>query len=239
LPLTKFSVNVRIYCKKMPFLQNWYKKNKMGEFSGVFNIETPLFCDNIKSRKQDYKMTEVKANLEECSNYLIQLFYKTGQKYSCSRTKIGKLLSIVAFVYALKDKKIFDETIYKYDGCGTAINELKTYIDRDVYIQFDYSDNQEYICDEFLDAVEIPEKHQKTDSISAEVAETIIKVFRKFGSYSACDLGQCINPIVNYDGVAELDGAINLSKICSLNKNDFEKCQTCEQEYCALIEFLF
>ena len=33
-------------------------------------------------------------------DYLISLFYKTNKKYSCSRTKIGKLLSILEFKYA-------------------------------------------------------------------------------------------------------------------------------------------
>jgi hypothetical protein len=61
-----------------------------------------------------YPMEKMHANLRECMNYLIQLFYKTDKRYSCTRSKISKLLSILAFKYAVYSIQLFDEKIFRY-----------------------------------------------------------------------------------------------------------------------------
>lgn len=38
------------------------------------------------------EMKNINVSLKSAANYFIQLFYKTGCKYSCTQTKIGKLL---------------------------------------------------------------------------------------------------------------------------------------------------
>ena len=97
--------------------------------------ERSFKCD--KTWAGSIKMTELHADLKEIANYFIELFKATGSKYSCSRTKLSKLISIVAFVYAKKDEKLFDEKIYKYktdsvdEFCGTGIQELIFLIGRD------------------------------------------------------------------------------------------------------------
>ena len=88
-------------------------------------------------------MEKMNVNLEQAANYLIQLFYKTGKKYSCTRTKIGKLLSIVAFSYARKNSLCFNEKIFKYDECGTIINELEAHVDREIYLKCDYDNGKQ------------------------------------------------------------------------------------------------
>lgn len=155
-------------------------------------------------------MKELHVNLAYATRYLVQLFYQTGQKYSCTRTKIGKLLSIVAFAYARKGEQVFDEKIYKYDGCGTAIKELLSIIeDRDVYLRFNYQDDQKFITDNLSVVI--------SEYITTDVQQTIEFVFRKFGSYSAKQLGECINVLVEQEHLLCDDDSINLSKIHLLN----------------------
>lgn len=208
-------------------------ENMRGCVVGV-DIKSPQQSKKKSSCKKDYKMTELHTNLRETANYLIQLFYATGQRYSCSRTKLGKLLSIVAFIYALKDEELFDESIYRYDGCGTAINELKSYFDRDIYIQFGYEDNQEFIGEDFDFSIVPKEKYTEITSIELSLRENIERVFRNFGSYKASELGKCINPIVNHPNVTTED-EVNLCSIQSLCRADFSDVEN----YKELIEFLF
>lgn len=78
------------------------------------------------------KMQNSNLRLKEITYYLIQQFYKTGEKYSCTQTKLGKLLSILAFKYARNGQKLFDTPIYKYPPrCGTLIKAL-TFIPKDI-----------------------------------------------------------------------------------------------------------
>ena len=94
------------------------------------------------------KMVNQIENLEVASKYLLEYFKKTGEKYSCSRTKIGKLLSIVAFVYARKDVRIFKEEIHKYNDCGTSIDELRSFVPLNLYRNSTYLDNKVSISDD-------------------------------------------------------------------------------------------
>ena len=187
---------------------------------------TCLNCKGMKNRG---------ISLKQSANYMIQLFYKTEQKYSCTRTKIGKLLSIIAFVYARKGERIFNEIIYKYDDCGTAINELKAEIDRDVYIQSKYNDDKRSINDILEKEIVIPEKYLEIDDLPDDVIREIEKVFCEFGAYSAYELGQLINPIVNYKDICGLCNEIDLTRFAELKYSDFK----IQQEYDKLVKFLF
>ena len=168
------------------------------------------------------KMENLNVNLEQAANYLIRMFYQTGQKYSCTRTKIGKLLSIVAFVYAKKDRRIFNETIYKYGDCGTTINELTATVDRDVYLQCEYQNDGNYINDQFDASALIPDKHKNISSIEKDVAIVLENVFRHFGSYSAYELGQFICPIIEASNMILENNVVNLPQLCKLEYKDFE-----------------
>ncbi len=234
MSLTNFDFSVTIICKKIPILEKEEKnKNMRGCVVGI-NFKSPQQSRIKYSCKQDYKMKELHANLKETANYLIQLFYATGQKYSCSRTKLGKLLSIVAFIYALEDEELFDESIYRYDGCGTAINELKSYFDRDIYIQFGYEDDQEFIEEDFDFNIVPKEKYTEITTIEQSLRANIERVFRNFGSYKASELGKCINPIVNHAEVTKED-EVNLCAIHSLCRADFLDVE----DHKELIDFLF
>lgn len=175
---------------------------------------------------RNIEMLSAEANLIEAANYLIQLFYRTNQQYSCSQTKIGKLLSIAAFVCARQNRQLLNESIYKYDGCGTTIYELRFVIDRDVYIRSSYSDQETIIKDEALVPLDdvrlsIPIKYLKTASLSKDVMTIIEDVFKHFGAYSAYSIGKQLNVLVNYPNVTKINDEIDLNRINELKYSDF------------------
>lgn len=180
-------------------------------------------------------MEEMNVNLIHAANYLIQMFFKTGKKYSCTRTKIGKMLTLVAFGYAQDNKQLFSEPIYKYDGCGTAIRKIMDTYDRDIYVQCGDNDNQKCIDDKFNDEF-IDLNYDDYATLDDDVKKRIEEVFRKFGAYSSSRLGECITLIINCPGVTEADGTINLSKICGLKRSDI---QNKPSETITVINYLF
>lgn len=192
--------------------------------------ESCFFCSNTK----DNIMVELKVNLEQATNYLIQLFYKTGKKYSCARSKLGKLLTVVSFVYARNGKRLFNESICKYDNCGTAINALKDYLDREVYIRNEYYDCLDAIEEDFDETVAIPKMYSDIEKVPDDVKDEIEKVFRKFGAYSAYDIGCLIISVINLDGVIKADEEIDLEKIHNLQISDYK-----ELEQNELLKYLF
>ncbi len=230
--MTKFYINVTISCKNSLDLQQVYRNKNMGGYAGVSDKMSPLQCETLKSYTRNYKMKELHANLTEAANYLIECFNATGQIYSCSRTKIGKLLSIVAFLYAKNDTALFDETIYKYDGCGTTIEELKSFIDRDVYIKLLYADDRNPIDISFSARTHLDKL--SNINLSSEVKRDIELVFTRFGAFIPSDLGQCINPIVKYIESTNNEG-LDLSKIQTFSIDTFKEISADRE----LIEFLY
>ena len=163
-------------------------------------------------------MIEINVYIEECANYLIQFFYKTEKRYSCTRTKIGKLLSILAFKYAAKDELLFLEEIYRYPNCGTAIKELRCEVERDVYINYPYEDGKKRIHKREVKAnVDILRMCSDTSLLKPEIKEDIEDVFFNFGAYSPSDLSDVLNPIVEYEGICNSEGIIDLEKIILLH----------------------
>ena len=217
------------------FLSCIIKKVIMNLFSGnkiimmevdaeVSKILESLQCSVHSICYKKNVMIERKINLPQATYYLVGLFYQTGQKYSCTRVKIGKLLSIVAFLYARKDELLFDEKIYKYSGCGTTIKEINYFLDRDIYICHTCNDRSSSIDFGELNAeASIPEKYQKTDLVPDDVKATIKEVFFHFGAYSALELGNCLNAILSYcevsaDDEISLDAFAKLEQICPSDK---------------------
>jgi len=155
-------------------------------------------------------------NLEVASKYLLEFFKITDEKYSCSRTKIGKLLSIVAFVYARKDVRIFKEEIHKYNDCGTSIDELRSFVPLNLYRNSTYSDNNASISDD----LSIDNTTDEYSILSNDLRKTIKDVFMRFGAYLPLNLGKSINTIVEYPGVTSDDGIINLDAIKNIDVNN-------------------
>lgn len=197
------------------------------------------YCSKCGAKLIENKDNERYVNLIEAANYLILLFYKTDKEYSCSRTKLAKLLSIIAFKYALQDKKIFREEIYKYYDCGTNIIEIMNNYTRDIYMCFDYKDNTNPISDTLKDESSLDKNildRYPIKSLNDEFKEIVEEVFFKFGAYSTSQLGECIVPIVNQKNIVGKDNEINLFAIKNLSLDDFRHIQSHERK---LIEYLF
>ena len=179
-----------------------------------------LHSENEGVHTKAKQMKELKVNLKEATNYLIQLFFKTNQKFSCTRTKVGKLLSIVAFKYAFQDTRIFDEIIYRYPpNCGTLIKDLMLFIPRDVYIRdvsLGDNDSCNIISEGFSCCIDIPAQYKDVGTIPGEVKDEIEKVFKLFGAYPASDLGSLLNPIVE-QVVVEPSDKIELEKLKNIS----------------------
>ena len=163
---------------------------------------------------------EMNVKLSFAANYLIKLFYYTGKRYTCTRTKLGKLLSIAAFAYARAGKKLFEETIYKYHDCGTGISGLQLY-DRDIYTQEQYYDDSEKISTNSIDfSLVIPDVYVPED-LPKDVKGVLTDVFCEFGSFPALQLGEYINSFLK-DIIDDLDNNIvDLSKMSSVSENVF------------------
>lgn len=168
-------------------------------------------------------MTISSRYVDECANYLIQFFYKTNKRYSCTRTKIGKLLSILAFKYAVKyDENIFSWEIYRYPGCGTLIAGLQCYVDRDVYFAYPYDNSKKRISrNELNENADIPDRYKDVSNLDPKLKEEIENVFFTFGAYSQSDLSDELNPIVEFNGICRHDGSIDLDAVANLDKNQF------------------
>lgn len=158
--------------------------------------------DTEDKRKQEFETKDngmEELTLKQITYYLILLFYKTGKKYSCTQTKLGKLLSVLAFAYARRGELLFEEKIHEYPGgCGTLIPDL-TFIPQTIYMRdFDSEDPDgiKTIDESFNEEVVIPEQYTKYGIISEEVKTSIEEVFRSFGAYSGSQLADCLNPIV-------------------------------------------
>ncbi|MBE5820979.1 MAG: hypothetical protein E7311_00120 [Clostridiales bacterium] len=177
-------------------------------------------------------MEKLHASFKDITKYLIELFYRTNKKYSCSSRKLGMLLSILAFSYAREGKKLFEEKIYIIHTNGTTIDSLTSFIDTHVYyILKDVDDKQPINYIPIYTYCYIPQKYKCCDYPSKEICLRIQEIFQKFGSYSMCDL-ITLTKIMEIDNLIENDTSINLEKISKLHLSDFEKANE-------LVEYLF
>jgi len=175
-------------------------------------------------RIKECPMKEVYVNLDEAINYLVELFYLTDRKFSCTRTKIGKLLSIVAFKYALEGEKLFKETIYEYNGCGTIIYEvMDRFDDGDIYTRIQYNDDCHIITKEEFKNAEIPSEYRNYNTLSEKNKKIIRATFCRFGAYSQSELGRDITSILCVNGIVNDNGEVNLDQMSRLKGKDFSK----------------
>lgn len=162
------------------------------------------------------------ANFMSCTNYLIQFFLKTEGKYSCTRMKLGKLLTILACKYARKGIELFSDPIY-WDKVGVSIYELKLFYGIDIYpAKKTVWDNNKVIDYHTLKKdVQIPEYYKLICKIPDDVAKEIEDLFYNFGAYSSADLTMLLKPIMEYEGVCGNDGMIEFEVVESLDKKQF------------------
>ena len=164
-------------------------------------------------------LKQLNVNIGALTYSFIRLFYETNCKYSCTKSKVGKLLSILAFKYAVNGEKLFDSDINKYDGCGTFIKDAAKYLLLDEYSCI-CQDHKQYISESLTEPVGLSffnqfryeQASKKYYKVPLDAEEQVEDVFRNFGSFSQGDLGKLLNPIAE-KVTSESYGQINLSKI--------------------------
>lgn len=209
---------------------------KMEVYAEDWDNPNNLHGENQRFYTKEEQMKELNVNLKDITYYLIQLFYKTGKEYSCTQTKLGKILSILAFRYALNGQKLFKEIIYKYHPqCGTLIKDL-TFVPKTIYTRelvLQNPDRVSVIRDIFDENTSIPYPYNEVDSLPLSIEEDIINAFRHFGSYPADELGRLLNPIV--DKIVDVTGdKIMLEKLSTIKEHDFES-----GNKNAIVEFIY
>ena len=98
--MTFFDLSGKINCINFPFADIGNVELKMEVYVRDIERSSSLRSETDSTDSKDRLMKELHTDLEKATCYLVQFFYKTGRLYSCTRTKLRKLLSIVAFVYA-------------------------------------------------------------------------------------------------------------------------------------------
>lgn len=155
------------------------------EFSlnGIQNCSAGNFRCSFKTTTRKHNM----ISTNEAAQYLVDLFKNTknadGKGYACSTIKLGKLLTLAAFLYACVQDNISQllyEDIISLE-CGATINNIDFYI-------LDYLGEVEEL--HYIDPQQIGE-------VSCELGEPYERllrfVFENFGAYPPRKLGMYIN----------------------------------------------
>lgn len=196
----------------------------------IRNLLTKRRASDIIKHKSmfDYRQTNLRR--EECvkgmdvrnvANYVIQEYLKCrvkGQKVACTRTKIGKLLTIIQILSIKCRRKLaFDDTIVT-EACGTSVPILSVYrypydiweLGTDIslkqitfstqtaqnsYFEF-FEENSSIDCSKMTEIDEqIPKLYeiQEGEDIDESLKKIIRDVFIEFGTYDSYEIGKMIN----------------------------------------------
>jgi hypothetical protein len=167
------------------------------------------------------KDTKKCDNLLECANYLIHLYNRTGHKYELTRTKIGKLLSILAFRYAREKIKLFQCSIFKWPNSGTIIRELNQYTNiYSYYVGLCQPEIKVISKKELKKRADLTKSFQEYPNLSDKVKKDIEEVFLNFAAYPSYELSKLLNPIVEHEGVCHGD-IVDLEAIAQLDLKKF------------------
>lgn len=108
----------------------------------------------------------------------------------------------------------------RYGNSGATIVDIKSFADVATYLPYTCKDDEKSFTGEFTYEDAVPERYRNIGLLSDETKTLIETIFRKFASHSPESLGKIINTVINYDGVTDESGVVNLNKIQSL---DLEK----------------
>lgn len=155
----------------------------------------------------DMQGSEYVINSVDAANYLIQLYYRTDQKYTCNIWKIEQLLSIYYLWCVSRNVDSFYcfEIIPIWYGFG--ITNPNKFFFSDIIIG-SVKENLQDIDDELKDAIIPPLILTRYNVPSPYAKYLLLRNFREFGNYSCQDLAQFLNEIksnVISDNIFSLD----------------------------------
>lgn len=150
--------------------------------------------ENFERYLEDHNVEHNKTKKLAC--YLISLFYKSGFRYNCSRSKINALLIIYKFCSVQFDSDCFSSG-FKTSGPYMIISDLANFLGRDIYRLFtENADNKEEYTGTFNARITIPDIYRCDESLISEQSKMLLEIiFRRYGSYSKKDLALLINEI--------------------------------------------
>lgn len=160
-------------------------------------------------RCSDVCKEEFKKNMDVTfvANYLIQCFWKTrvnGKRIECTRTKIGKLLTIIQILSIKINKQVaFEDTIAE-EICGTSVPVLSVYrYPYDIWELLPYklpNDTVFYETNGSINLSEVstveeplPSLYEIHGDVDGLIQKIIYDVFIGFGAYDSYEIGRFIN----------------------------------------------
>lgn len=162
---------------------------------------------NLKNKEKTKKMTKFIGT----ANYIIQCFIKCTDDYSCSKTKLEKLMVIADLKCMKNSQRLFNEIIVNKD-CGLGFSyEFPRHLCGDIVIgQLESEEkkidrqklNVNGVCNSLYEA--------GINNLSSDERQLLDSVFLEFGAYSRDQLGRLLNEFKN--------------ELLSENVVDLEKC---------------
>lgn len=183
---------------------NLKHKEIRGKYAIKLTVSTPSllygYDFTIKIGNENYDASNYEAkgvsegvfmtNITNAANYMVKLFFNCGQKYSCNRTKLEKLLSIADIISMKKNSLLFQDHIV-IKSCGVGILNIPLPFQGDIIFGSQDEDDTEIPLSEIENILKRLEGDN--DNMDAEDRRLIVSVFRRFGNYKPSTLGPLID----------------------------------------------
>lgn len=137
------------------------------------------------------------VNILDAANFIIQLYFKTGKKYRCSRTKVEKLL-VIAQLISIKDNnqsnKLLSEKICS-NPCGAGFPVLSKYLFSEIIDTEEDESGNAIDCSLIKEDAEYPVIYRivDEDSFTPTIRKILRDVFLEFGNCKIKELGEWCN----------------------------------------------
>lgn len=142
-----------------------------------------------------------KISAFDAANYIIRLYYKTGEKYRCTKSKVEKLLSIAGFAYMAKNGEPLFEQDIVVNPCGTGFAEFSGSYPPEIIKGKEAETNCaiDGNLNELIDnGVSIPLSYQdEIEPLKPEIEGLLSRSFMRFADYAPKTLGKAIDVFKN------------------------------------------
>lgn len=132
------------------------------------------------------------TNVLDAAKFIVQLYYKTDEKYHCSRTKVEKLLAIANLVAFKNNDKLFEDDIW-VNRCGVGIPILSHFLFSDIVMGTELEEPKAIEWVEIDNNKSFPIIYTLYSNIQSKERELLTDVFLCFGAYDALTLGQAFD----------------------------------------------
>lgn len=146
-------------------------------------------CMKTQESERIVKMVKV----ESAAKFLASLYFKTGRRYTCTKTKIEKMLTIAWFIKLRNGEQLFINSVL-VNNCGTGVSGLEEF-EATVNMGTEVEDGKritDCIC---LEETNVPEiyKEKSIGEIDNKIKKLLVDVFREFGNCKASDIGTTLD----------------------------------------------